>query len=227
MSWRYDCGMSSAPDRVARPRGRPPKGTEPAPLNDIMRAAADAFSVQGYDGVSLRTVNGQLGMSHNHLYQRFGSKASLWRAVVDWAFGSLLTHFEGAVDELDDPMDQLRALICRFIEYSATRPYLASLATLEGAAATDRLDYLYDNYINPVRLRFLSVFEELQRTGRIKPIPPEVLYFLITSGGTAPFGQVGLAARMEIELNAENPEQVRVYAERIAEVLINGISTDS
>jgi hypothetical protein len=32
---------------------------------------------------------------------------------------------------------------------------------------------------------------------------------------------------MEIELNAENSDQVRVYAERIAEVLISGISTDS
>ena len=194
-------------------------------MNDIMLAAAEAFSVQGYDGVSLRTVNGQLGVSHNHLYQRFGSKANLWRAVVDWAFGPLLGHIEAVDDESNDLMERLRVLICRFIEYSATRPYLASLATLEGAAPTDRLDYLYDNYVNPVRLRFLSIFEQLQRDGRIKPIPPEVLFFLVTSGGTAPFGQVGMAARMEIEVDPGNPAQVHVYAEHVAEVLINGIAT--
>jgi len=190
-----------------------------------MLAAAEAFSVQGYDGVSLRTVNGQLGVSHNHLYQRFGSKANLWRAVVDWAFGPLLGHIEAVDDESNDLMERLRVLICRFIEYSATRPYLASLATLEGAAPTDRLDYLYDNYVNPVRLRFLSIFEQLQRDGRIKPIPPEVLFFLVTSGGTAPFGQVGMAARMEIEVDPGNPAQVHVYAEHVAEVLMNGIAT--
>jgi AcrR family transcriptional regulator len=192
-----------------------------------MLAAAEAFSVQGYDGISLRTINDQLGVSHNHLYQRFGSKANLWRAVVDWAFGPLLAHLAEVDDESDDPMERLGTLVRRFIEYSATRPYLASLATLEGAAPTDRLDYLYDNYINPVRSRFLSIFEQLRKAGRIKPIPPEVLFFLITSGGTAPFGQAGVAARMGIELDPANPAQVRRHAEHVAEVLVNGISTGS
>jgi TetR/AcrR family transcriptional regulator len=217
--------MSTAPGRVTRPRGRPPKDAQPAPMSEIMPAAVEAFSVLGYDGVSLRTVNDQLGVSRNLLYQRFGSKANLWRAVADWAFGPLLAHLETADDESDDPMERLRTLVCRFIEYSATRPYLARLATLEGAASTDRLDYLYGNYINPLRSRFLSVFEQLQRAGRIKPIPPEVLFFLVTSGGTAAFGQAGMAARMEIELDPEDPAQVRVYAEQVAEVLLNGIST--
>jgi AcrR family transcriptional regulator len=196
-------------------------------MNEIMLAALEAFSVRGYDGVSLRMVNDQLGVSRNLLYQRFGSKENLWRAVLDWAFGPLLAHLESADDESEDPIERLRAITCRFIEYSATRPYLASLATLEGAAPTDRMDYLYNNYINPVRLRFLSIFEQLRRAERIKPIPSEVLFFLITSGGTAPFGQAGLAARMEIELDPKDPAQVRVYAEHVAEVLISGISTNT
>jgi len=194
-------------------------------MNETMLAAAEAFSIHGYNGVSLRTLNDQLGVSHNLLYQRFGSKENLWRAVVDWAFGPFLAHLAGADDESADPMIRFRAVVCRFIEYSATRPYLASLATLEGAAPTDRLDYLYDNYINPVRARLLAIFEELQRTGRIRAIPPEVLFFLITSGGTARFGQVGIAARMGIELDPDNTTQVRVYAESVADVLMNGIST--
>lgn len=217
--------MSAAPRRVARPRGRPPKAVQPAPLGEIMPAAVEAFSVLGYDGVSLRTVNDQLGVSRNLLYQRFGSKANLWRAVVDWAFGPLLAHLEAPDDESDDSMERLRNLICRFIEYSATRPYLARLATLEGAAPTGRLDYIYDNYIKPVRSRFLSILDQLQRSGRIKPIPPEVLFFLITSGGTAAFGQAGVAARMKIGLDPEDPAQVRAYAEHVADVLLNGIST--
>jgi TetR/AcrR family transcriptional regulator len=217
--------MSTAPRRVSRPRGRPPKGTQPAPMNEMMLAAAEAFAVHGYDGVSLRTVNDKLGVSRNFLYQRFGSKANLWRAVVDWAFGPLVAHLDDADDEMDDALRRLRTFICSFIEYSATRPYLASLATLEGAAPTDRLDYLYHNYINPVRSRFLPLLEQLQRTGRVKPIPPEVLFFLITSGGTAPFGQVGLSALMEIELDPENPGRVRAYAQHVAEVLLSGIAT--
>jgi hypothetical protein len=59
----------------------------------------------------------------------------------------------------------------------------------------------------------------------MKPIPVEVLYFLVTSGGSAPFGQAGMAARMEIQLGSGDPAQVRVYAEHVADVLINGIAT--
>jgi TetR/AcrR family transcriptional regulator len=219
--------MPAIPDRVGRPRGRPPKGAEPAPLDEIMRAAADAFSAQGYDGVSLRTVNGRIGMSHNHLYQRFGSKASLWRAVIDWAFGPFVTYLESADDPSQDPLERLRALIRRFIEYSATRPYLASLATLEGAAPSERLDYLYDNYVSPVRARFEAILGQLQRAGRIKPFPPEVIFFLMTSGGTAPFGQAGMAARMGADLDPDNPAQVRCYAEQVAEILLTGIAARS
>src|SRR5882724_1207483 len=147
--------MSTAPRPVARPRGRPPKGAEPAPMSEMMLAAAEAFAVQGYDGVSLRTVNDQLGVSRNLLYHRFGSKENLWRAVADWAFGPLAAHLEDADDESDDPMERFRKFVCSFIEYAATRPYLANLATLEGAASSERLDYLYDNYINPVLSRFV------------------------------------------------------------------------
>jgi AcrR family transcriptional regulator len=194
-------------------------------MDEILAAAVEAFSVLGYDGVSLRTLNDQLGVSHNLLYQRFGSKESLWRAAVDWGFGPLVAHMECSDDESSDPMERLRTLICRFIEYAAGRPYLARLATLEGAAATDRLDYLYDNYIQPVRKRYLAIFDELREAGRIKPIPSEVLFFLSTAGGTAAYGQTGVAARMGINLDREDPAQVHAYAEQVAEVLLNGFST--
>jgi TetR/AcrR family transcriptional regulator len=216
--------MPAASRGATRPRGRPAKGDEPAPTSDIMLAAAQAFSVHGYNGISLRTLNEQLGVSHNLLYNRFGSKEKLWRAVIDWAFGPFRAHLESADDQSADPMDRFRAFICHFISYSATRPYLAGLATAEGAARTSRLDYLYDNYIDPLRLQFLSVVEQLEQAGRVKAVSPEVLFFLITSGGTARFGQAGLAARMGIDSDPDNPAMVRRYAEQVAEVLISGIS---
>src|SRR5882762_8878906 len=108
--------MSVTPPRVNRPRGRPPKDAQFAPLDEVMVAAIEAFSLHGYNGVSLRTVNDQLGVSRNLLYQRFGSKAKLWRAAVDWAFLPLLEHLEAADDESADPMVRLRVLILGFIE---------------------------------------------------------------------------------------------------------------
>src|SRR5258705_7543421 len=182
--------MPETPPRVIRRRGRPRKDDLLAPVDEIMVAALEAFSLHGYNGVSLRSINDQLGVSRNLLYQRFGSKADLWHAAVDWAFRPLVEYLEDADDESADPMIRLRMLIRNFIEYSATRPYLARLITVEGAARTDRSDYLYHNYIRPVQRRFVPVFERLREQGRIKSIPTEIFYFLLTSAATAPFGQI-------------------------------------
>jgi AcrR family transcriptional regulator len=189
-----------------------------------MEAAIEAFSVHGYNGVSLRTVNDELGVSRNLLYQRFGTKENLWRASVDWAFRPLIEHLEATDDESADPMVRLRMLIRNFIEYSATRPYLARLVTVEGAAKTDRLEYLYQQYIEPIGSRFLPVFQELRSQGRIKNIAPEVFYFLLTSGGSAPYGQIGLASLMDADFVSSEETRVRLYAENVAEVLLNGLA---
>jgi AcrR family transcriptional regulator len=216
--------MPETPPRVARQRGRPRKDEQVAPTDQVMVAAIEAFSVHGYNGVSLRTVNDELGASRNLLYQRFGSKANLWRSAVDWAFRPLVEYLEAADNESADPMVRLRVLTRSFIEYSATRPYLARLVTMEGSAATDRLEYLYHNYIEPIRLRFLPVFTLLRDQGRIKNIPPEVFYFLLTSGGSAPYGQIGLVSLMSPELISADENAAQLYAENVAEVLINGLA---
>ncbi len=136
----------------------------------------------------------------------------------------LVEYLEDADDEAADPMIRLRMLIRNFIEYSATRPYLARLVTVEGAAPTDRSDYLYHNYIRPVQRRFVPVFERLREQGRIKNIPTEIFYFLLTSGGTAPFGQIGLVSLMAPKLASPDDNQVRLYAENVADMLLNGLS---
>src|SRR5712672_2437269 len=216
--------MPDTSPRVARPRGRPRKDAEFAPTDKVMAAAIEAFSVHGYNGVSLRTVNDELGVSRNLLYQRFGSKADLWRAAVDWAFRPLVEYLETADDESADPMVRLRMLIRNFIEYSATRPYLARLVMVESSSVTDRLEYLYRQYIGPMRSRFMPVFEQLRYQGRIKNMPSDVFYFLLTSGGSAPYGQNGLVSLMAPEMASADAARVRLYAENVTEILLGGLS---
>jgi len=133
-------------------------------------------------------------------------------------------YLEAADDENANPMVRLRVLIRSFIEYSATRPYLARLVMLEGSARTDRLEYLYHNFIEPIRSRFIPVFRQLHEQGRIKSISPDVFYFLLTSGGSAPYGQIGLASLINPAMASSDGNSAQVYAENVAEILINGLS---
>ena len=55
-------------------------------------------------------------------------------------------------------------------------------------------------------------------------MPYGVFNFLLTSGGSAPHGQIGLATLISPEIASRDESGVRLYAENVAEVLINGLS---
>src|SRR4051794_27236662 len=133
-----------------RPAGRPRAEESPVAIEDILDAAFKAFARYGYDGVSVRMLNRELGVSHNLIHQRFGTKDDLWKACVDHAMGRLLLQLPTAFDPtLSDPIAQLNHAIRRFLEFSAEHPELLALMNIEAGLDTERLDYIYDNYVAP------------------------------------------------------------------------------
>jgi AcrR family transcriptional regulator len=68
--------------KTERPRGHPSKQEAPTTEDQVLRAALHAFATDGFNGVSVRTLSSELGVSHNLLHQRFGSKDALWRACA-------------------------------------------------------------------------------------------------------------------------------------------------
>src|SRR3954452_18659968 len=96
--------------------GRPKAEDAPVTLEQILDAAFRAFATYGYDGVAVRTLNRELGVSHNLIHQRFGSKQALWYAAVDRAFGEQVTELATSFDPtLTDALDQLNHAIRRFV----------------------------------------------------------------------------------------------------------------
>src|ERR1700704_6991919 len=138
--------QASARKRAGRPRAQ----DAPVTLEQILDAAFRAFAPHGYDGVAGRTLNRELGVSHNLIHQRFGSKQGLWYAAVDRAFSQQITQLATGFDPtLADPLDQLNHAIRRFVRYSAERPELLGLMNIEARVDSERLDHIYDKYIAP------------------------------------------------------------------------------
>ncbi|MGW6425111.1 TetR/AcrR family transcriptional regulator [Nocardia sp. NPDC055053] len=203
--------------------GRPRAGESPAAREEILAAALHAFARHGYEGVSVRTLQRELGVSHNLINQRFGSKQGLWRAVVDWAFGNLVAELGALLDPtLDDPLDQLHHVISRFVEFSAAHPELLALMNIEGASDTERLDYIYDTYVTKVFRPIGQLTDHLVSTGRIRPIPLRTLHFLIAHGGAAPFSLAPLARRFD-PVDPLLRSQVRNHAQLVADLIIEGL----
>ncbi|MDB5068546.1 MAG: putative TetR family transcriptional regulator [Chloroflexi bacterium] len=214
-------GMTVSTDR--RRTGRPKAEDAPATLEQILETAFRAFATQGYEGVSVRTLTQQLGVSHNLIHQRFGSKQGLWYAAVDHAFGSQVTELTTAFDpSLTDPLDQLDHMIRRFLRYSADHPELLGLMNIEGRLDSERLDYIYDKYVAPALAPIGWLLEHLAAQGRIRPISLRTFLFLMAHGGAAPFTLIPFARRFDPAdpLDADHIDQ---HAATIADILTNGL----
>jgi TetR/AcrR family transcriptional regulator len=203
--------------------GRPRTQDAPATLEQILDAAFRAFATYGYDGVVVRTLNRELGVSHNLIHQRFGSKQGLWYAAVDRAFSQQVTQLATAFDPtLVDPLDQLNHAIQRFVRYSAQRPELLGLMNIEARIDSERLDYIYDNYVAPALAPLGRLLDHLHKHGRIRPISLRALFFLIAHGAAAPFTLAPLARHFD-SADPLDPTQVAEQATLTADVITSGL----
>ncbi|HEX4108115.1 MAG TPA: TetR/AcrR family transcriptional regulator [Solirubrobacteraceae bacterium] len=199
--------------------GRPRAQDAPASAEQILGVAFRAFATYGYDGVSVRTLNRQLGVSHNLIHQRFGSKCELWYAAVDHAFGAQIVAIATTFDPtLSDPLDQLRHAIAHFLGYCAEHPELLGLMNIESRVESERLDYIYDTYVAPALAPLGRLLEHLAQGGRIRPIGLGALHFLIAHGAAAPFTLTALARRFDAE-----PPDPAGHAQLLAEVIVAGL----
>lgn len=215
-------------------RGRPPAGESPASADEILLAALKGFAAQGYDGMSVRDLNLRLGVSHNLVHRRFGSKEELWRAAVDRWFSELQTTLEAALDgegEGDgagtdggagsDPVDVLERFVVAFIEGNALRPELTRLMNVEAATPGPRLDHLFATYVRPVWRRVARLYQDLEDQGRVRPLPAGVLFFLV-HGATGPASHRALADKLGLGRPAD-PEVAAEHARTVAAALLDGL----
>jgi AcrR family transcriptional regulator len=210
---------------ATRARGRPAALESTAPSDaQVLDAALDAFAERGFADTSVREVARQLGVSHNLIPQRFGSKEQLWFAAVDHGFAELLVDLLPlALDELPDDLTRLRAWMVRFIEINAARPALLRIISREAASSGARLDYLFERYIEPVRAAGAGLLASLAEQRAVTTTSVELVYFLMTHGAGGPVAYPALAARFGDQVSRDDPEAIRAHAEAAVDLLFEGL----
>lgn len=89
--------------------------------NQILKAAIEEFSVNGFNGTSINKVAKRAEISIGAMYSYFESKDDLFLSVVERLFGVL----EGVLHEVDldgDILDIIEALFYRAHDYAMTYP---------------------------------------------------------------------------------------------------------
>ena len=209
-----------------RARGRPSGRYGPvAPNDDLLPLALEAFADLGFEAASMRDLCRRLGVSHNLLHQRFGSKERLWYAAVDHGFASLASDLvlsSGAAEPADD-LDRLRGLMIRWLELTAASPALAKIINQEAATGGPRLDHMFDRYIAPVTAVVTQCLGKLEAAGRVRHLGPATWYFLVMHGAGGKLGLRALADRFGDA--PATPADVSRYAADVVDILLSGIGT--
>lgn len=212
--------MGARAESARRP-GRPGAGAPAVPEGQsVLLRGLEAFAELGYDRASARELARRLGVSHNFINDRYGSKAVFWRAVVDCALGAQLARMPQPDPSADDA-EQLRQFITGFYWNAVDTPLIGRIMVDEFSRDTERLDYLYGQYIAPMLELMRPAVERLVASGRMAPVPVDVLFFAIM-GPVSGMLEVPLALRLGRPENASQ-QQLAATAELLAELVVNGL----
>jgi len=171
-------------------------GNAVASQEAILEAALEAFAQRGYDGVSVRELNRQIGVSHNLVHHYFGSKDALWRAAIDHGLNRVNEAWRLEDLEPDaDPVEKMKVGLRRFLEVTARSPSVQRIMEYEAAIGGPRLDYIAERYILPYLSPRLGRFEETTAIEKRNLHLPS-LALLIATGTTAFFTQAALARKI-------------------------------
>ncbi|WP_317619704.1 TetR/AcrR family transcriptional regulator [Streptomyces akebiae] len=212
--------MGARAESARRP-GRPGADTPALPEEEsILQRGLEAFAELGYDRASARELARRLGVSHNFINDRYGSKAAFWRAVVDSALGAQMARMPEPDPSLDDE-ENLRRLVTAFYRTAADTPLVGRLFVDELHQDTERLTYLYDNYIGVVVGNMASSVDRLVAAGRMAPVPMDVLFFAVVPTVSGML-DVPLARRLG-RSGASSPERIAATAESLASLVLDGV----
>ncbi len=204
---------------ASRGRGRPRKSKAPAlSIEQLLDASAAIFARDGYEGVSLRKLQTELGVSYTFFHHYFDSKEALWKAVVDQLAGSTTAKVLSAltcIDDSHDELDALREAIRIYLASAIEHPPIHHICLQEAISGGPRLDYIYSRHFEGAWGVIAELVRKVEHTGRIKPIAIETLFFAVQSA-LAPILQQPFYAKLSG--NRANP-----FAEPVAGFIENYI----
>jgi AcrR family transcriptional regulator len=208
-----------------RRRGRPAVDTAHAMDESVFLVAAfSMFAERGYNATTLRELARDLGVSHNLLNVRFGLKADLWRAAVDWRMVEASTTVVAAFDGKGDAEQRLRDLIRSFCEWATENRDIVAISYHEGQRDSWRLEYIAQTFIRPFQIRLDALIDEVRAARPVHSLSTTALMALLVQGVGFYFAAKPLQLRLG-ETSNRSHETELAQARQFADFLIGGLLT--
>ena len=205
----------------ARRVGRPAQPTDIPTDSEILARGLSAFAELGYDGASVRELARRLGVSHNFINDRYGSKGAFWRAVIDRSLTSQVARLQAALTvPIEDDLARLRNLVHAFHQANIAEPDLPRILQYESIRGGQRLEYVFRHYLVPVRDAVAPIVQSLLEQGRVRPFPIDVMVYAVIAMNSVN-AEVPLVSLLGDNFAADP----NGFAGMLSEILLDGLVT--
>ncbi|MDR6498110.1 AcrR family transcriptional regulator [Burkholderia ambifaria] len=180
-----------------RTRGRPLADASVGP-DVILRAARRTFAKRGYDATSVREVARELGVDAALIAHHFGTKETLWLAVVEQIVDLATPMFDAlrALRTSSLPhRDRVRRALELCVDHEFDEPDIAMFFSTAATEVGGRLDRLQERLVRPYHDVMFPLLSDAVQAGAIRAVDPNVLFFMIASaiGTTVSYSHMMLA----------------------------------
>ncbi len=179
----------------------------------IINVSTDIFYEYGYHKASIRDISEKMGITKGAIYYHFHDKEEILYTIVDQATNELLFAFQSAVSEKKDPLESLRDLILKQINYSKSQRKKVKILV-------EDVKFLTGVYKKLIRDKQWTIFhlyranlESLQQQGMLRR-------FDVT---TATFGIFGMINWIDHWFKPEKDLSIEQVAEDIVNILFYGL----
>lgn len=146
----------------------------------LLEAARQLFGAHGYDGTSVRELTRRARANLGAVTYHFGSKQSLYEAVVTEAQRGLLDRLRAVAETGGAPLDRLEAVVRTHFGYLAQRPDVRRL--LQQVLLSGReLPAAARGYLREIVGLVSALIAEGQAAGAIRAGDPRLLTIAVMS----------------------------------------------
>ena len=192
----------------------------------IVQVALEAFSELGFDGASTRAIAARAGVNQGLIPYYFGSKETLWREAVDWAFAALREDLlDLDLDSLDlDDRGKLEILLRRYVRFVSRHTEFVRLMNEEGKREGPRTEWMIEKHVRPVYERLTELFRRATAAG---PLPPDLdplhFHYILVGAVSAIFHQAP-ECRILTGVDPSDPKVVEAHADALVALFFGGRS---
>ena len=180
----------------------------------ILEAASAVFAEKGIDGISMRHIAAEIGVSATALYRHYDSKDALLAAVCESGFAEFGARLEATARTAATPLDALRALGGVYVDFALSHPmhYDVMMIRPHQWALGPDPDQDPESFAG-----LIALVEACQAAGQLRPGDAREAAHLLWA---AIHGVVSLAISMPGEIRGLEPDPVRARGRTLVEAVI-------